>query len=50
MMKLYECESEFERNKLRDLMLDEMYEKICKIEKILESCKSILENEIQIDK
>ena len=57
MMKLYECESKFEREKQRDLMLDEIYEKICKVEKIIEnmseSIRQNLENEnnrIDIDR
>ena len=57
MMKLYECESKFEREKQRDLMLDEIYEKICNIEKIIENMSEAirqnLENEnnrIDIDK
>lgn len=57
MRKLYECESKFEREKQRDLMLDEIYEKICKVEKIIEnmseSIRQNLENEnnrIDIDK
>ena len=37
MRKLYECESKFEREKQRDLMLDEILEKICKVEKIIEN-------------
>lgn len=57
MRKLYECESKFEREKQRDLMLDEIYEKICKVEKIIENMSEAirqnLENEnnrIDIDK
>lgn len=57
MRKLYECESKFEREKQRDLMLDEILEKICNIEKIIEnmseSIRQNLENEnnrIDIDK
>ena len=46
MRKLYECESKFEREKQRDLMLDEILEKICNIEKIIENMsEAILENE-----
>ena len=57
MRKLYECESKFEREKQRDLMLDEILEKICNIEKIIENMSEAirqkLENEnnkIDIDK
>lgn len=57
MRKLYECESKFEREKQRDLMLDEILEKICNIEKIIEkmseAIRQNLENEnnrIDIDK
>ena len=57
MRKLYECESKFEREKQRDLMLDEILEKICKVEKIIENMSEAirqnLENEnnrIDIDK
>ena len=49
MRKLHECESKFEREKQRDLMLDEILEKICNIEKIIEnmseSIRQNLENE-----
>lgn len=47
MIKLYECESKFEREKQRDLMLDEILEKICNIEKIIENMSEAIRQNLE---
>ena len=47
MRKLYECESKFEREKQRDLMLDEIYKKICKVEKIIENMSEAIRQNLE---
>ncbi|MDD7143009.1 MAG: hypothetical protein PUI73_04365 [bacterium] len=47
MRKLYECESKFEREKQRDLMLDEILEKICNIEKIIENMSEAIRQNLE---
>ena len=47
MRKLYECECKFEREKQRDLMLDEILEKICNIEKIIENMSEAIRQNLE---
>ena len=47
MRKLYESESKFEREKQRDLMLDEILEKICNIEKIIENMSEAIRQNLE---
>ena len=47
MRKLYECESKFEREKQIDLMLDEILEKICNIEKIIENMSEAIRQNLE---
>ena len=53
MKKMYECKSEFERNKMRDAILDGILMKLDKIEQILNDMKASINfenNKIDMDK